>query len=194
MNIFKKWLICILSVSILSLHFLYKSKHWIVLKNPQPLKEEELSLYLTSLGNPDFNRNVTKVMIVTSWRSGSTLMGELLHSYPGSFYTYEPLTFAGIDRVFHQDSKENSTKIIMKSLLNCHFQPVLDEYRKYKMDFTMEAGGAMITQNKVYLKQCRQATIRQKHCSKSDFLDPKCKQSHFHITKTVMPFPFIKNI
>jgi len=33
------------------------------------------------------------VLILTSWRSGSTFLGDILNHYPGTFYTFEPLHY-----------------------------------------------------------------------------------------------------
>ncbi|XP_042879001.1 uncharacterized protein LOC122257645 [Penaeus japonicus] len=38
-------------------------------------------------------------LIVTSWRSGSTFMGDILRSHPGTYYHYEPLHDFGIKQV-----------------------------------------------------------------------------------------------
>ena len=52
-------------------------------------------------------------MVVTSWRSGSTLMGKLINSYPKSFYTSEPLFLAGIRRVYEGDRLEKASINVM---------------------------------------------------------------------------------
>ena len=33
------------------------------------------------------------IIIVTTWRSGSTFLGSLLNAYPGTFYSFEPLHY-----------------------------------------------------------------------------------------------------
>ena len=35
----------------------------------------------------------SKVILATSWRSGSTFLGEALSWHPGTFYSYEPLVY-----------------------------------------------------------------------------------------------------
>ena len=44
-----------------------------------------------------FSRNI---LIATSWRSGSTFLGDLLNHYPGTFYTFEPIHFLS-NKVFN---------------------------------------------------------------------------------------------
>ena len=66
-------------------------------------------------------------MVVTSWRSGSTLIGELLNSYPKSFYSYEPLHHLDIRRAYDQDADAKSADKVIKGLLTCNYVPVLQE-------------------------------------------------------------------
>ena len=69
-------------------------------------------------------------MVVTSWRSGSTLIGELLNSVPNSFYSYEPLSHAGIRRIFSSSEDQiwsKSAHEIMQGLINCNFSSVINE-------------------------------------------------------------------
>ena len=37
--------------------------------------------------------NARNVLIATSWRFGSTFLGDLLNHYPGTFYSFEPLHY-----------------------------------------------------------------------------------------------------
>ena len=46
---------------------------------------------LTSGGQP------VRAMVVTTWRSGSTFLGDILLSHPSTYYHYEPLLHFGID-------------------------------------------------------------------------------------------------
>lgn len=68
--------------------------------------------------------NVTKVqhnLIVAGWRTGSTLTGDILKSYPRSFYHYEPFLFA-------QQELENINSTVatdvLKNLFLCNFSPL----------------------------------------------------------------------
>ena len=33
------------------------------------------------------------ILVITSWRSGSTFLGDILNHYPGTFYSFEPLHY-----------------------------------------------------------------------------------------------------
>ena len=80
------------------------------------LYKSEFSINNLLIQRPERPKKL-KTMVVTSWRSGSTLIGELLNSYPKSFYTYEPLTLAGIRRVYDGDTLANASINIMVILM-----------------------------------------------------------------------------
>ena len=61
---------------------------------------------------------------MTSWRSGSTLMGELLNSIPDSFYSYEPLLLFGINRIYNDSNLVSTAVNVIKNILNCNYSMV----------------------------------------------------------------------
>ena len=63
------------------------------------------SLDSTSTQNENYNNNPTKVLIITSYRSGSTFLGELFNQHDDSFYFFEPLV------VLDESSNKGSTEI-----------------------------------------------------------------------------------
>ena len=78
------------------------------------------------------------VIVVTSWRSGSTLMGELLNSYPHSFFSFEPLSLLGGGgftnpsqaRAYDDNNQIQSATTadkVVKGLLTCQYTQVLQE-------------------------------------------------------------------
>ena len=53
------------------------------------------------------------ILIATTWRSGSTFLGDLMNRYPGTFYSFEPLHY--IDHkhgIFTEITKEMQTEFI----------------------------------------------------------------------------------
>ena len=40
-----------------------------------------------------------RILILTTWRSGSTFLGELLSMIPGTFYSFEPL----LEKILRRD-------------------------------------------------------------------------------------------
>ena len=42
-----------------------------------------------------------RILILTTWRSGSTFLGELLSMIPGTFYSFEPL----LEKILRSESQ-----------------------------------------------------------------------------------------
>ena len=57
---------------------------------------------------------------MTSWRSGSTFLGDILTSHPATFYHYEPLIHHGIKQVRSGKLAEDAVNAL-KSQLNCSY-------------------------------------------------------------------------
>ena len=49
--------------------------------------------------------NARNILVATSWRSGSTFLGDLLNHYPGTYYSFEPIHY--IDYRVSFDTLEN---------------------------------------------------------------------------------------
>ena len=58
------------------------------------------------------------VLIVTSWRSGSTFLGEMLAQHPTIFYHYEPLWYEG-DRQIRNKSNAAAAVDHLRNLFHC---------------------------------------------------------------------------
>ena len=51
-------------------------------------------------------------------------MGELLNSMPGSFYSYEPLTLFGINRIYNDSQLVPKAVNVIKNILKCNYSMV----------------------------------------------------------------------
>merc|ERR1719420_191885 len=71
-----------------------------------------------SVGQIIPREKMRKILILTTWRSGSTFLGDLLNHYPGTFYFFEPLHYYD-----HMDGKVMpQTEIeFLRSLYHCTF-------------------------------------------------------------------------
>ena len=45
--------------------------------------------------------NARNILVATSWRSGSTFLGDLLNHYPGTYYSFEPIHYIDYRVSFH---------------------------------------------------------------------------------------------
>lgn len=60
---------------------------------------------------------------MTSWRSGSTFLGDVLNSIPANFYHYEPLLDYDIIQIRGPPLAEEALKRL-KDLLTCNYAPL----------------------------------------------------------------------
>lgn len=60
-------------------------------------------------------------VILTSWRSGSTFLGDVVNAHPANFYHYEPLLDYGIVQIRGPPLADDSLIRII-SLLKCEFK------------------------------------------------------------------------
>lgn len=58
-----------------------------------------------------------RTVIFSSWRSGSTFIGDIYNNLPGNYYHYEPFNYRGVGQV---KTDENSIAHV-KNLLNCKY-------------------------------------------------------------------------
>lgn len=78
---------------------------------------------------PETNGNPFRSVIVTTWRSGSTFLGEILNTMPGNFYHFEPLVNYGIT-VLRRPPHDEAAIYQVKQLLNCNYTN-LNEYVRF---------------------------------------------------------------
>lgn len=76
-------------------------------------------LKLESKGTP------FRSVIVTTWRSGSTFLGDILNSLPGNYHHFEPLMDYGINIVRGPPQEEQAIYQV-KQLLNCNYSNLND--------------------------------------------------------------------
>ena len=83
-----------------------------------------LSAKIEELKNIQVHINQTKrILLMSSWKSGCDLIGDIFSHHPKSYYHYEPLAWHGIKRFVTDDDEEAS--IVIKSLLKCQYGPSL---------------------------------------------------------------------
>lgn len=59
-------------------------------------------------------------VILTSWRSGSTFLGDVVNAHPANFYHYEPLLDFGIVQIRGPPLADEALRNL-ESLLRCDF-------------------------------------------------------------------------
>lgn len=124
------------------------------------VKAEKLSdLTLETGGTP--LRNI----IITTWRSGSTFVGDILNSIPGNYYHYEPLLNYDIVQIRGPPYAKTAIKNL-KKLLNCDYEDMYD-YLEYGQEHIW-----LFTHNERLWDQCLDFP---QVCWNSTFLSRFCK-------------------
>lgn len=69
---------------------------------------------------PESGGQPIRSIIVTTWRSGSTFLGDILNSYPANYYHYEPLLDFGIVQIRGPPNAQKALNVL-SNLLNCNY-------------------------------------------------------------------------
>ncbi|KAK3869553.1 hypothetical protein Pcinc_025137 [Petrolisthes cinctipes] len=114
-------------------------------------------------------------LIITTWRSGSTFMGDVLSSHPATFYHYEPLLDFGIHQIRNGD---NATQAIfnLRHLLKCNYTD-MEHYLKYGPEHPW-----LFNHNSRLWSYC---TSFPEICYQPEFLSPFCRLYPFQSLKAV---------
>lgn len=78
---------------------------------------------------PESGGTPVRNIIVSSWRSGSTFLGEILNSIPGNFYHYEPLIAYHITKSRGPPSDVEGINVV-KKLFKCDYSD-MENYFEY---------------------------------------------------------------
>ena len=118
------------------------------------------------IGEPVPGSAAIPILIATTWRSGSTFLGDLINSYPGTFYFYEPL---------HYNTKTNSLTYV-KDMLDCKIEPGYVEYMR-KNDY-------MITRNWRWGQICGNLILKQGACLSPELMRSACELYPIRLIKS----------
>lgn len=152
-----------------------------VLRKQQIFLEQELSNYSfptnLSLKNFTFTTGGRPLqnIIITTWRSGSTFLGDIINAVPGNFYHYEPLLDYGIIQIRGPPYADLAVKNI-KRLLTCDYKD-LNSYLEYGQSHVY-----LFTHNTRLWDVCE---LYPNICWDSKFLTEFCKLFPFQSMKVV---------
>ncbi|KAL7646130.1 UNVERIFIED_CONTAM: hypothetical protein RMT77_003031 [Armadillidium vulgare] len=120
-----------------------------------------------------------KVIIVTTWRSGSTFLEELIGSYPGMFIHYEPLLIYRQRNFYNIDDPETKkAQKIISDLLDCQYD---EEYIKRVKKTPLK----MFEKNKNLWNQCYSELDEKNYCYNKLFIEKTCKNQTLFVMKLV---------
>nr|XP_023019603.1 uncharacterized protein LOC111508365 [Leptinotarsa decemlineata] len=116
-----------------------------------------------------------RTIIITTWRSGSTFLGDIINSLPGNYYHYEPLLEYGIMQIRGSPHAETALQTLRR-LLNCDYTS-LYSYLEYGMSHVY-----LFTHNTRLWNQCE---MYPQYCWNYTFLNEMCRLFPFQSMKTV---------
>ncbi|KAH8418778.1 hypothetical protein KR222_002558, partial [Zaprionus bogoriensis] len=124
---------------------------------------------------PESGGTPVRSIVVTSWRSGSTFLGDILNAIPGNYYHYEPLLDFGIKQIRDPDDQQLAVQNL-KNLLNCDYGDMTD-YLEYGKTHTY-----LFEHNQRLWEVCREYP---RFCWRPAFLSPFCRLFPIQSMKTV---------
>lgn len=114
---------------------------------------------------PETGGNPMRSVIISTWRSGSTFLGDILNSLPGNYYHYEPLLTYDIVQIRGPPHDKNAVKSL-KKILKCNYTNMHDY-----LDFG-QSHNYLFTHNTRLWSQCH---LFPNFCYQPKFLEPFCK-------------------
>jgi len=136
-----------------------------------PLSE----LMMESGGQP------VRAMVSTTWRSGSTFLGDIMTSHPGTFYHYEPLLHYDIVQARSGALADDAVRTL-RDLMHCNYTN-LDRYLSYGKSHQW-----LFSHNPRLWSHCiseGQSKFRSSYCWSPEFLNRLCPLFPFQSIKTV---------
>ena len=119
-------------------------------------------------------------LVATTWRSGSTFLGDLLNHYPGVFYYFEPLHYyshmSEVERAEAEDPIE-----FLRSLYSCSFTESNEGFLKH----VAENSFLLRKHNKRLWNSCSHLRHRETMCLSPDYLNQICPLHPIRLIKTV---------
>lgn len=114
-------------------------------------------------------------VIISTWRSGTTFLGEVLNAIPGNFYHYEPLLNYEIIQIRGPPSSYKAISTI-KSMLKCNYDN-MDDYFTYGRGHLHQ-----FSHNTRLWDHCK---YKRELCFDADFTARFCKLFPFQSMKLV---------
>ncbi|CAO1384019.1 unnamed protein product [Diamesa serratosioi] len=113
---------------------------------------------------PETNGNPMRSLIITTWRSGSTFLGDILNAMPGNFYHYEPLLTFDIIQIRGPPHDKPAINLL-KKLLKCNYTD-MNEYLEFG-----QTHNYLFTHNSRLWNQCH---LFPNFCYQPKFLESFC--------------------
>ncbi|XP_045612673.1 carbohydrate sulfotransferase 1 [Procambarus clarkii] len=118
-----------------------------------------------------------RVVVSSTWRSGSTLLAEILAAHPGVFYHYEPLMSYGLQQLAPSNTHQGEVERVLRGLLQCDYRNA-DDYLKFAF-----INHEMFVRNTRLWSMC--SAMPRTKCYNPDTLARLCSLFPIHVMKVV---------
>lgn len=116
------------------------------------------------------------MLVLSTWRSGSTYLGDLLRAYPGTFYSFEPLHHLLKNLHLEDGPLVPTAQDLLRSILTCDYSH-MDEYIAYQRNVTF-----LLRHNTRLWNSC---TLNRALCFDKDYVSRVCSYMPVNVLKTV---------
>lgn len=124
---------------------------------------------------PELGGTPLRSIIISTWRSGSTFLGDVLNAHPANYYHYEPLLDYDIVQIRGAPLAHTALQTL-RELLNCTYAN-LEHYLEYGQDHNW-----LFTHNTRLWERC---IMHPQICWMPEFLTPFCRLFPFQSMKVV---------
>ncbi|RXG57855.1 Carbohydrate sulfotransferase 5 [Armadillidium vulgare] len=119
---------------------------------------------------------VRRVLIVSTWRSGSTFLGDIFNSYPAAFYSFEPLHMKYRNKHLQKGEDIAEALSFIKDIFTCNIT-FHHEYMKYLREYQY-----VLVHNKFMWNSCY---ANRAYCFDPNFMSQICQLTPLNVMKTV---------
>ncbi|XP_018018002.1 carbohydrate sulfotransferase 5 [Hyalella azteca] len=119
---------------------------------------------------------VKRILILTTWRSGSTFLGDIFNAYPGTFYSFEPLHQLLQKQHLEDGPLKQPVLELLRNIMTCNMTDQHD-YFDYVRNNTF-----LFTHNSRYWQSC---SINRALCYDPHFFNKVCEVFPVNVIKTV---------
>ncbi|KAM3966569.1 carbohydrate sulfotransferase 4 [Aphomia sociella] len=123
----------------------------------------------------EYNGQPLRSLIISTWRSGTTFLGEVLNAMPGNFYHYEPLLKYEIIQIRGPPHADKALSTI-KNMMKCNYDD-MDDYFQYGKGHNYQ-----FSHNTRLWDHCK---YKKEFCYDSEFTAKFCKLFPFQSMKIV---------
>ncbi|XP_047497871.1 carbohydrate sulfotransferase 4-like isoform X1 [Penaeus chinensis] len=139
--------------------------------------------FLNSIPDTDFTPGevvpplqVRRVIILSTWRSGSSFLGDLLKSYPGTYFSFEPLHHLLKNLHLQEGPLVDVVLNLLRSIMTCDLSQQ-EEYVSY-----MRNNSFLMDHNTRVWNSCSR---NRALCFDKEYLSAVCKYMPVNVMKTV---------